>query len=321
MSFAEQERALFDLVFDQTLRDQFCADATASLTDYQLTDAELSDFGEIMPTGLQLDAALRVEQILGQFCHQLPVSFALVSALNGGIELLKKLVNTTTMLTPPVERATRYGQQLQQRLHEPDDGIYFGSPHQQAIICAIVDAEVALVWTAVSLKHQHFDEENHQTNSVITETLTDRETLAELPENWQKLPIEIGSNIVATLLPLSYATLKSALASREATLHWRHLARQPLTDTQLDEILSIEAPTLFIARAYVSSLSRCEVRVDHLTVELNDGFAPLLQQVNGKNSVDQISKKLIDVGASDSIVAGVNSGFKQLLESAIIKLV
>ena len=44
MSFEEQERALFDLLFDNVIRQQFCKDPVAALIDYDLDEAEIADF-------------------------------------------------------------------------------------------------------------------------------------------------------------------------------------------------------------------------------------------------------------------------------------
>ena len=41
MSFEQQERILFDLLFDQNLRNKFCADQASTLKQYDLDDHEL----------------------------------------------------------------------------------------------------------------------------------------------------------------------------------------------------------------------------------------------------------------------------------------
>ncbi len=309
MSFAEQERALFDLLFDADLRDRFCAHSTAALGGYRLTESELSDFGEIIPSGLQIDATLRAEQILGQFCHQLPASFSLLSALPGGIRLLNSLINTTTMRSPPAQRSVRFAHQLQQRLRDPAGGVQFPSARQRTMICAIVDVEAGLTTTTAALKQQlpANDPAPAQNSPPPTEA-------------WLQQPIQFGANVVAVMVPLSYATLKSALASSPQTRNWRELKENPITENQLNEILAVESPTLFIARAYTSKISRCEVNVDHRTLELNDGFAPLLQKIDGSTSVADILLELEKVGAGDQIVQSVRNGFEQLLSYSIIKL-
>jgi hypothetical protein len=44
MSFFEQERALFDLLFDTPLREKFIKNSTTALSDYSLSAEELADF-------------------------------------------------------------------------------------------------------------------------------------------------------------------------------------------------------------------------------------------------------------------------------------
>jgi hypothetical protein len=68
MSFAEQERALFDLLFDTAYAKNLLKILNC-VTDYQLSKEELADFLVINPHGLALDANVRVDLILGQWCR------------------------------------------------------------------------------------------------------------------------------------------------------------------------------------------------------------------------------------------------------------
>jgi len=111
MSFREQERALFDLLFDQSLRENFCKDSTNAFSDYELDDDELNDFKEIRPGALELDASMRGYLILTHICRQFPVTFSLVSSLQNGIDLLQGLINLQTMRCHPTERATVFASQ------------------------------------------------------------------------------------------------------------------------------------------------------------------------------------------------------------------
>ena len=49
MSFIEQERALFDLLFNAELREAFLSKRCAALSSYALTPQELADFEMIRP--------------------------------------------------------------------------------------------------------------------------------------------------------------------------------------------------------------------------------------------------------------------------------
>lgn len=96
MSFEEQERALFDLLFDNVIRQQFCKDPVAALIDYDLDEAEIADFDEIRPDALVLDAKMRRNLLLTHICRAFPISFAIVSSLNDGRSLLKSLVEVSS---------------------------------------------------------------------------------------------------------------------------------------------------------------------------------------------------------------------------------
>jgi hypothetical protein len=99
MSFEEQERALFDLLFDNDLRDNFCQDSGNALHAYDLTEEERADFATIRPDALLLDAKMRRNILLTHICRAFPVSFAIVSSLDDGKAILKKLIDTNIMRT------------------------------------------------------------------------------------------------------------------------------------------------------------------------------------------------------------------------------
>ena len=148
MSFAEQERALFDLLFDTALRERFIKNDSIALTEYQLTTEELADFAVINPHGLALDANVRVDLILGQWCRTLPLTFSLLSSLTGGLLLLRRFVDSQTMRHAPIERVVFFATRLRQALiAEPAVAL-----DELAFIVAILDAELGMAST-LSLIH------------------------------------------------------------------------------------------------------------------------------------------------------------------------
>lgn len=306
MSFAEQERALFDLLFDQPLRDDFCLRSTLALSDYQLSDGEREDFSQIRPDGLTMDASLRADQVLVHLCRQFPLTFSLLSCQPGGMGLLRQRVNGQTMRQAPEDRATQFGAQLQEILAKP--------AHHGAMLGATLAAELGLAWTSANLRKQL-----RQDNAL---TLPPPAPSLYLDtDSWLDRPITLGAQVAASLLPHSYSANKKALCPGDDASLWAHLSQRPTTEAQIQNALGQPAPVLFISRATVSNHGVCETRIDHVTLELNDGFAPLLQQIDGEKSVTQIIKQLIDIGASPKIITGVKNGFKQLLESSIIEFV
>ncbi len=310
MSFAEQERALFDLLFDQPLRERFLAHSTAALADYQLTSAELADFHRIRPEGLMVDVDLRVDQILTHFCRQFPLSFSLISSLPTGMNQLRRLVNRQTMLQPPEDRATQFGLQLQEQLAALASKC---DPAFQVMLGASVATELGLTWTSATLKKQLLTNPASVEHPPIPGN-------AVIDNDWIDRPVKLAAQVTAALLPQPYSRMKKQFCPAAGIQLWAHLSNNPVAHAKIKAALTTEQPSLFISRAYAPKTTSCESQIDQITLELNDGFAPLLQQIDGNHSVNQILDNLVDVGASDSIVASVQAGFKQLLESSIIEV-
>ncbi len=313
MSFQEQERALFDLLFDPLLRAQFCQHSTAALAAYAMEDHELEDFRSIRPDAIELDASMRTYLILTQVCRQFPLTFSLLTSFAGGKELIKSLINLQTMHCHPTERATVYGSQLREQL----TNITFDSTNEQAMVMAVLEAELGMVWTSASLKQQIL--QNKITESELHSddyTINNNE---QSGDNYLQQPVKLAAYVSVAIIPRSYVHLKSALCPCEDTALWAHLSKQPLSVSRRKKILEHEAPKLFITRAHVSKFSRCEPTVDHYTVELSDGFAPLFQHINGSNSVAQITGQLRQIGATEEILLGVETGFHQLITNGMLE--
>lgn len=303
MSFEEQERALFDLLFDRSLRENFCKDSAIALSGYSLNDSEINDFREIRPDAIKLDASMRTYQILTHICRQFPITFSLTSSLQNGINMLKELINLQTMRCHPAERATMFGTQLRQQLAS----CKFDSEREQAMITAILEAELGMAWTSATLKRQVLEGESPAENAW------------QPCADWLDKPVKLAAYVSAAVIPQSYQKLKTSLCSCEDTALWAHLSKTQLSVSIRRKILADEEPKLFITRAHISKMSRCAPTVDHQTAELAEGFAPLLQHINGSNSIGQILENLKQAGASEQIIEGVHKGFKQLLASEMLE--
>jgi len=304
MSFREQERALFDLLFDQSLRENFCKDSTTAFSEYELDDDELNDFKEIRPGALELDASMRGYLILTHICRQFPVTFSLVSSLQNGIDLLQGLINLQTMRCHPTKRATVFASQLREQL----PACKIDSDKELAMITAILEAELGMAWTSATLKQK------------VLEGELPSENINQIDEDWLNEPIKLAAYVSAAIIPQSYVKLKKALCPCEDTDLWAHLSKTQISASLRKKTLANEEPKLFITRAHVSTLSRCEPTVDHQTAELAEGFAPLFQHVNGTNTTGQILENLKQAGAADEILQGVEAGFQQLLTSGMLEL-
>ncbi len=305
MSFQEQERALFDLLFDSELRENFCKDATAALAAYELDAGERDDFAVIRPDALVLDAKMRRHILLTHICRVYPLSFAIVSSFTNGKAMLKKLVDTKTMRAPSLDRATVFGTRLRDELATHS----FDTPAEQALVIAIVEVELAMALTGASLKREAME------NGLSPDEPT------PLAEDWQGRTIKLAAYVAAAIIPRPYAELRQAFCVVADTELWTHLGHTPLTKSTRKATLKTENPRLFVIRARIKHDSQCQATVSHQTAELSDGFAPLLQHANGSSSVGEILGQLKVAGAPDKILQGVQSGFKQLLEAGMLEVV
>jgi len=305
MSFEEQERVLFDLLFDSTVRNSFCNDAKTALASYELNDAERHDFAEIRPDALRLDAEMRCDILLSHFCRAFPVSFAIASSLVDGRALLMKLIDTETMRNPSLDRPTVLGTRLREALTRFD----FDIATEQTLIIAILDAELAMAWTSATLKR-----------AVLESRQAPAEALP-IADDWSSRAVKLAAYVGAAIIPRSYTELKQAFCAVADSELWTRLGHSPVSKALRKKILKEEHPRLLIMRAYISHMSYCEPMVAHRTAELSEGFAPLLQHINGMNTVEQILAQLRQTGASGQILQGVKTGFRQLLETGMLELV
>ena len=302
MSFAEQERALFDLLFDTPLREKFIKNPTSVLTDYGLSKEELADFLVINPHGLALDAKVRVDLILGQWCRTFPLTFSLLSSLNGGLLLLRSLVDSHTMRRAPIERVVVFAQRLRQALiAKPAVAL-----DELSLIVAILDAELGMATTSESLKKTILKGQYIEPEPILT------------TDAWSSQPVTLTSYISAALIPLSYAVLKKALCPCLGAELWRYLNKTPLLSADRQRLWQQADARLLVAKAKVSTLSDSDPTIDHVTIELAEGFASLFEYVNGTMSVEQILQQLKQMGAPESLLQGIKSGFRQLSVAGMI---
>lgn len=302
MSFAEQERALFDLLFDTPLREKFIKNPTTALTDYGLSKEELADFSVINPHGLALDAKVRVDLILGQWCRTFPLTFSLLSSLNGGLLLLRSLVDSHTMRRAPIERVVVFAQRLRQALiAKPAVAL-----DELSLIVAILDAELGMAMTSESLKKAILKGQYIEPEPILT------------TDAWSTQPVTLTSYISAALIPRSYAVLKKALCPCLGAELWRYLNKTPLLSADRQRLWQQADARLLVAKAKVSTLSDSDPTIDHVTIELAEGFASLFEYVNGTMSVEQILQQLTQMGAPESLLQGIKSGFRQLSVAGMI---
>lgn len=303
MSLAAQEQALFDLLFDAPLRARFGDESVAALTGYDLDDAERADFARVRPDALQLDARLRADFVLAHLCRAFPLSFSLASSLPGSLNLLRELIDAPLMRTAPVERPATFGARLRERLAAER----FPSALEQAAVLSIVEAELGMAMTAGTLRL-----------AVLAGTPLPAAPVAP-GSGWQDLPLALAPHVSAAVLPRSWPVLKDALCPGADTELWHRLNAAPLQANLRTRTLATEEPRVLLARARCCRASACDVDVDHATVELSAGFAPLLQHVDGSTGTRQLLAQLRDRGAPEGLLQGIESAFRQLLDTGMLQ--
>lgn len=305
MTFEQQEQVVFDLLFDRVLRDKFCNKGVRALSAYMLSDNERADLSAIRADAIVLDAAMRADLMLGQLCRQLSLTFSLLSSFNQGVDLLKKMINRKTMLSPPLERAAIFNSQVLEQL----DTLQYNSQQQYIMVAAIVEAELGMVWSSAMLKRQALN------NEFISLPIH-----IDLTQQWLDKPVKMAAYVSAAVIPHSYIELKTLLCPVEGCDLWGYLRKTPLDKSTRNQALANEHKRLLISRAYISRPSRFEPVVDHQILELSDGFVPLFKHIDGNNSVANILQSLQAAGATPQILTGVRHGFEQLLSHYMLEL-
>lgn len=302
MSFIEQERVLFDLLFDHSLRADFAQDADAVLNRYDLEEKERNDFRTIRIDALMLDASMRKQLLLSTISHAYPVTFSLVSAIPSGPGLLKDLIDTETMHTPPIQRATVFGKRLRDRLQT----IPMARESERPLLLALAEVETGMAWTAATLK-QH-----------VVDAGKVNQAKDSLPDNWSSLPMKLADFVSVAMLPLSYQTLKQQLGNNNGGDTWSKVSVKPLAAARMSRVLETQHPALLVAQARLEHASACEPGITHQTLELSEGFAHLFQHINGSSSVDQLLAGFKQAGAPQNLVDSVKTGFRKLVDMRML---
>lgn len=300
MSFAAQEQALLDLLFDRERREAFRRDPVAALAPYDLDEAERRDFAVIRPDALDLDATIRAGLILSQYCRSYPLSFSLASSLPDGLERLRGLVDAALLRTSPAERVARFGVRLRDVLREAPG---LATPRERALLLSVVEAEVGMAWTAAQAR---------------AAALPGDAAPAAVPGDWLLRRVRLAPLTSAAVLPAPHARLKEQLCPCGGAELWRRLTREPLTAAQRNAALAGGELRLLVARAVVVRPSPCEPVIEHVTVELTEGFARLLPHLDGRTAVADLLAALRDAGAEDAVIGGVAAGFRQLWQQGMV---
>lgn len=302
MSLQEQERLMFDLLFDKERRSEFCRESPFLLESYELSKEEKEDFSTIRKDALLIDAKMRRDLVLSHMCRAYPITFSICTSLADGRTLLKNLINVQTMRASSVQRTRIAGERLREQLMK----FNFDVEAEKPLIIAILEAELGMAMTASALKTQILAGEHGS------------DMPGELNEGWAEEPIALAEFVSAAIIPRPYSELRRAFCKSSDTQLWHHLRKSPVSKSERSAILQNENPRLLLMRASLLHQSECEPVIEHKTMELSDGFAPLFQHLDGRNSVNKIVQELQNAGAQSQIIQGVKEGFRQMLENGML---
>ncbi len=143
----------------------------------------------------------------------------------------------------------------------------------------------------------------------------------DIPEGCLDKPAKIADFVSVTVIPQSYAQLKSSLCPCGVDELWKHLNNHPLSVQQRSSALQNLDPRLLVVRAHLHRYSQCVPEIKHQTVELSEGFAALLHHLDGNNSINEVLTQFQQAGAPEQMIHAVRNGFLQLWKSGMLALV
>ena len=302
MSFAAQEQAMFDLLFNAPLRMQFAQHRATALQPYALTADELQDFHAIRLDALEFDANLRSAILLAAIAKTLPLTFCGLSSFEGGVDRLRAVLDAALVRAAPATRPVHFAERL--RAHW--SAWPFINARESALMQAILDAEWGMASTLAARR-----------DSALAD-LPEEPAVETVPDDWLLQPVSLAPFVSAGVLPQSHAVLKTAWCPEGESALWRALQKQPLPMEQRQAQFAAPQPRLLLARAVVAVPSACDPVIEHHITELPEGFASLFQYVNGENSVSTMLMGLQQAGAPKEMLASVQAGFRQLLASGML---
>ena len=304
MSFLAQEQVLFELLFDDDFREEFQSDAVSALSLHGLSELEIKDFLPLRVDALALEADVRKRMILSQICVQIPLSTALLSSFEEGLNCLKISLKSFIVRAPISERAALLMQQL---IFSLDDMPFFNE-QDKTLLRQVFELEHCF---AKQLSRQHIE--------TLTTPLVNIRTESEaLPRH---KAISLSPLLGVTYLPLSYWQLKQELCSVEPQLLWRELQNNPVLIEQrvsLFSSMTTESSKCIISLPRLLSASETDATFDLHIIEMIGGFLPLLNKVDGTRSLDDILQLFSSAGASESVIAQAEQGFQTLFKEACI---
>lgn len=307
MGLAEQEQALFALVFDPAVRAAFHAEPHATLARLGVPAHEHGDFLSLSHFGLDVDARDRELLVLARLVRSFPLTVAATSAFPGGVDLVKNLVGPAHFAVPVEERPARFGAELHQRLTSLDGP----SSMEQDLLLALARWEATLAHLAASAR----------TAASRGEIGPEQGTLDEPTADWQERPLALAPFLAVARFPVSLVELTRTLVPCRPEDLWARLLHAPLPRVRLQSALEAKGEgRLVLGRAVVVHASPTDSEVIHRTMEVAAGFEAFLAKIDGTRSARKLLQAFVGAGAPPAVVDGVRAGLHRLVQERMLRL-
>jgi hypothetical protein len=302
MSFQTQEQALFDLLFDEDFLQEFIDDKQGALELYGLTAEEIADFAVIRTDSLKLESAMRKKMLLGQMVKHLPLSFALMSSFTNGLDICQSIIKPYLVQMNGYERLAVFIKQLLLHLEE----LNYIHENDRFFVEQVVKLEAAMMQQA---------EQRYKTSPQAESEAMVSITKADFTKK-----IQWSAFTSAHSLPLAYSLLQEKLCQNLSGADlWQKLQNEPLQiEDRMQLILNLQ-PKLLITKPVVSFSSETDSEISFKTVELIEGFEPLLKSINGRNSINDLLNLYKNAGADADTLEHIRQGICVLYENNLLR--
>jgi len=137
MTLAYQEQLMFELLFDDELRAEFCQSPKQCMAMFDLSESQQQDFLAIRLDALEQEAAARKNMIASQLSKDMPLSVALLSSFEYGFDLVLSALQPYVLKENRYQRVCLLIKQILARLDE----LSFLNALDQHLLTAVLQVE------------------------------------------------------------------------------------------------------------------------------------------------------------------------------------
>jgi hypothetical protein len=307
VGLAEQERALFALVFDPSAREDFLADPRGALARLGVPAHEHEDFLSLSRFGLQVDARDREVVVLGRLARSFPLTISAVSAFDEGLARVRALVGVGHFAVPADERPARFGAALLACVSDLDGP----TVAERGLLLAVARWEATLAHLGASARAAA-----RQGEQKPEPASTDAP-----PADWEDRPLALAPYLAVVRMPVSLSELTRALLPCRAEALWAHVRQSPLPRDRVRRAAASKGEGwIALGRAVVVHASTTDAEVIHRTVELAAGFEAFLARIDGRRTARTLLQAFVSAGAPPRLVEGVRAGLLRLVREDMLRL-